>query len=142
MKRILLAVIVLLLMAAVGCCQESKQSLQLTVKSNKQAYFIDEKITLVLTVKNLSSQGIPLFDGDHLRTVVILDGKEYKNIGVMAWGGPDAILPKGEMNIAMELLAYGITGDILTVGKHNLAVKLNGAFSDAITIEVIGKETS
>ncbi len=126
-------------MTSVGYAQKSKQPLQLTIKSDKQAYFIDERITFLLAVKNLSSKEIQILDpvsGTKL-ILLILDGKEYKAIGPTTWGGPSAIPPQGEMNIAIDFAEYGITADVLTSDKHNIAVKINETISNTITIQLI-----
>ena len=112
------------------------QMLMLILKSDKQTYIADEKVSLLLTVKNLGSQGAQLFDGPYLRTRVVFDGKEYKNTGGIAWGGPEAVSPGSQMNIAVELSAYGITKDMLNSGEHSVVVKLNGAISNALSFKI------
>jgi len=131
-----MGMVYLLLVTFTASAQEPNQILQLTLKSDKQTFSIDENVNLKLTINNLSSQEIRLFEGGHFRTIVILDGKDYKNTGAIAWGGPGSVSPKGEIGIGIGLGAYGITKDILAAGKHQIAVKFNGAISNAITIQI------
>ena len=59
----------------------------------------------------------------------------------MAWGGPNALAPNGEINIAIELQSYGISKEKVFPGKHEISIKLNGAVSNALTLEVLGRSS-
>ena len=52
MKHVFLAISASLLMVAVGYCQELKQPLQLTIKSDKQAYEVGEEIWIEGVLSN------------------------------------------------------------------------------------------
>ncbi len=144
MKRVLIGLSLLLVAVPFGYCQESTQLFQLSLKSDKQVYSVDEKMTFLLTIKNLSSKNLQLLgpQGAIELMLVILDGKEYKNLGLgpSAWGGPDALFPKSEINVAIDFVKYGIAKDVLTLGQHHIAAKLHGTLSNTITIKVVGKE--
>ena len=130
-------------MATVGYCQESKQSLVLTIKSDKQVYEVGQEVTLRLGIKNLSSEKIQA-PSLIWSSVVILDGKEHKlkpdYIGL--WNGHGEILPKGAFGYALRLSEYGFTNGTQTIGKHNISVKINKTTSNTIAIEAVGKRAA
>lgn len=130
-------------LSAAGYCQTQEIPMQLTLNTDKRVFSVDEKIGFMLTVKNLSSHDMPIFDnppsGIRLIFVLLLDGKEYAQTGPMGWGGPNAILPHNETKIAIDLIAYGVTKDMLALGRHSAAVKFNEAVSNTISFEVTGK---
>ncbi|MEW6009109.1 MAG: hypothetical protein AB1629_05715 [Candidatus Omnitrophota bacterium] len=135
MRKITLIIIFLVLSASFGYCQD--QSLQLTIKSDKEVYEVGEEVGFQLTIKNVSSEEI---EAPELiwSSKVIIDGKEYsldsKYIGI--WNGPGIILAGTEMFSSIVLSRYGITKDVLTLGKHDISVKIGNAFSNTIQIEV------
>ena len=81
MKKSVFVIAVLCLATTAGFSKEPVQALQLTLKAEKQIYCIDERISSTVKAKNLDSREVPLFNGGCLRTIVVLDGKEYTNKG-------------------------------------------------------------
>ncbi len=139
MKKIILTIILLLLSASFGYGQD--QPLSLFIKSDKQVYRVEEEIKLWLVIKNLSSETVqapPLV----WSSIITIDGREYKlkPEETRPWNGPSAILPKGEFGTTIELAEYDIAKDILTIGKHNIAIEINGTTSNTITIKVVEKK--
>lgn len=143
MKKMLLGIAILLLITSVGCKQKPEQSLQLTIKSDKEVYELGEDVTLPLTIKNISSKqvNVPQLIWS---SKVIINGREYSRrpeyIG--NWNGPAVILSGTEMFTAIGLSSYDITDGTLVVGKHDIALKIDIAISNTITIEVVEKKES
>jgi hypothetical protein len=152
MKRLLLGIVILMLMVSSGYCKD--QPLQLTIKTDKPVYSDDENIAFGLTIKNASLKVIEYIypsDGACLEMwyrdenrdelipwniLIVIDGKEYKTTGPCVWGGPSYALHQGEEKvIVMNLTAFGITKDMI-LGRHSIVVRINGATSNTITIEV------
>ena len=61
MKKILLGIALLCLVASTGYCQEQTQPLQLTIKSDKQVYAVGEEIKIEATFKNNSDKEMIVF---------------------------------------------------------------------------------
>ena len=173
MRKSIFIVLAWALVASSGYCQDVKQPLTLTIKSEKQIFSSDKHIILSLTIKNVSSENVEYIgDGACFQTlqkkgdkvqaeflILEFDGKEYIIVSHgCSWGGPDLILSPGEeKDIVMDIADFGITkhskligvikdgkveyqtitNNILTTGKHKMAVKINEAVSNTITIEVV-----
>lgn len=136
----------LLLIPSFGHGQKQGQPLKLTLKSDKQAYSMDEPMRFLLAANNLSSEKIPILvqgKGSQFNFAVILDGKAYKNCSPGAWGGPDSLSPKSKINIAIELKGCGITKDRVTAGQHHMGIifGLNQAVSNTLAFAVTEKQT-
>ncbi len=113
------------------------QLLELTIKPEKQVYQVGENIALMLILKNLNFVTLNIFQLMD-SSKIILDGKEYRSTGrPNGWGGPLEIEPGSEINVSLGLL-YDVAEDALTIGNHNMAVKINKTISNTVTIEVKG----
>lgn len=71
MKKIISGVLILFFMATACYAQESKQPLQLTIKSAEQVYAVGEEIKLELTINNNSDKEQIIFWGDELPEIVM-----------------------------------------------------------------------
>ena len=65
MKKILPGIGILFLITSIGYCQEPKQSLQLTIKSDKQVYEVGEEINLELSVKNVGKKSTKVYSPEY-----------------------------------------------------------------------------
>src|SRR4051812_36684526 len=65
MKKIVLGILTLLFMATASYCQEAKQPLQLTIKSDKQVYEVGEKITITVSMRNDGNDTIKIYSPDY-----------------------------------------------------------------------------
>ena len=84
MIKTLSAITVLFFIISAGYCQE--QTLQLTIKSNKQAYEVGEQIQLYATIKNTGKEVIKIYSPDYpgVSEIKIIDsqGIQLKPRGV------------------------------------------------------------
>ncbi len=113
--------------------------LQLTIKSDKEVYEVGEEITLGLSIKNLGSKEIvvPELVGS---SKIVMDGREYSRPPIFIWNGIGELLPGTEWTTTIMLSTYGITKDILELGKHDISVQIGDVISNTITIEVVEKK--
>ncbi|UCD55702.1 MAG: toxin-antitoxin system YwqK family antitoxin [Candidatus Omnitrophota bacterium] len=90
-KKILLGIAILLLMTSIGYCQE--QSLQLTIKSDKQVYKIGETINIIQIIKNISDKDVYIDEQSTFRYPKIQTevDKSFESISI----GNAEIKPRG-----------------------------------------------
>jgi len=74
---------------------------------------------------------------------IIWDGKDYKKD--LSWyGGPSKLYPLQGMTVGVRLLDYPIPGEVLTSGRHSIALKVALTESNTVTTDTltvfIGKE--
>lgn len=65
MGKILLSIILSALIVSVGYCQEAEQPLQLTIKSDKEAYKVGESIVVDVVIKNNSDKTLWIVKPQH-----------------------------------------------------------------------------
>ncbi len=145
MKKIILTLILLALPLAC-LAQDTIKTQPLTLTINQiSGYVLDENITFWLTLKNLTSEVIPGIPELIWSSRIIWDGKEYNRThgedwSSPPWSGPAEIPPNAEIGFALGLSDYAVPKEILTVGKHNMTVKIKATTSNTIQIEVKGKK--
>ena len=65
MRRVILVIIGLFITASFGYCQESKQPLELTIKSDKQVYEVGEKINITASIRNNGKENAKIYSPDY-----------------------------------------------------------------------------
>ncbi len=93
-----------------------------------------ESVTSQVIVRNL---GVKKLIAPELYWVlsVVWDGKEYKrDPNKRAWNGPWEIIPKTAWRTGFSLSEYLVPADLLTAGRHTIA--LNDAFAESNTLTV------
>ncbi len=131
MKKIILMVIFASLIFSFGCCEEKNQSVNLTIKSEKNNYTLGEKISVDAIVENLSdseAQVISFYPHKNLwKLVRTYNGKTEKFEYHPSFPEPLAkehfltILPK-EKSL---LLSGDLAGWINKAGKWQVAVEID-----------------
>ncbi|MEW6009114.1 MAG: hypothetical protein AB1629_05740 [Candidatus Omnitrophota bacterium] len=135
MRKIALIIILLVLSDSFGYCQG--QPLQLTIRSDKKVFAVDEDINLWPMLKNLTSQVIEDVPDLIASSKIILDSKEYNHKYLGDWSVRwREIPPNGSIGFILGLADYEFAKEILTIGKHDIAVKINEVTSNTIQIEV------
>ena len=129
MKKIISGILILFFMATIDYAQESKISLQLTIKSDNGIW---------LTMKS-PYPGFP----DPIRKMesskILFDGKEYsqKQQNGFRHGSESYFQNSWIDNIQLLLSGYDITKDMMTSGKHSIAIKIGDVVSNSLNIEIV-----
>lgn len=117
MKKLILSA-VLLLAASVGYSQETTQPLQLTIKSDKQAYEVGEEIKLSMSIENISDKDVLIPSS----FISYTDGYKAIRYGLN-------INVKDSKGNKLEFLGAHFkssdTGTVLKVGEIRNAFKIN-----------------
>jgi len=94
-----------------------------------------ESVSIQITIRNLGMKNLHAPDL-YWGLSVVWDGKEYKRdpkyIG--AWNGIGEIIPKGWLRTGFSLSDYLVPTDVLTAGRHTIALK--DAFAESNTLTV------
>src|SRR5438876_5550574 len=100
-----------------------------------------ESVSSQIIIRNLGVKKM-IVPGLYWGLSVVWDGKEYKrdpkHIG--RWNGPGEIIPKGVLGTGFSLSEYLVPAEVLTVGRHTIALKV--AFAASTTLTVFIEETS
>ena len=137
MRRVNVSIFVLTLLICAGCSQPaSNPKVEIKIESEQTIFRTDENISVLITIKNLTSKDLPAPE-TYWSAFVLLDGKEYKRLAkhIGDWNGPGVIIPNGGLfQTGLTLSEYGIGPDVLTLGKHKLSVKIENDVSNVLTI--------
>ena len=96
MKNIFSGILILLFMAMAGFCQESKQPLQIIIKSDKQVYQAGEVIHLDVTLQNTSDKELVVF-WNNQELMIPEVGVVVKELGEGITGLPNGMVDKGHI---------------------------------------------
>ena len=148
MRRLTLCLSVLMLLICLGCSRQASSSIEelparnpkveIKIESERTTFITGENITVMITIKNLTSQELAAPETYWLASV-LLDGNEFKRLPeyIGSWNGPGVILPNGGyFYTGLTLSEYGIGQDVLTPGEHELAVKIEDDVSNVLTITI------
>lgn len=166
MKKIILVIVFLTLTVFSGYCQESKEPLEFTIKSDKEVYGVGEEIKIFLNIKNISKEPIKIelyfWGKEHLACgtntgfqtpsqVVMLDsnGKDisFSNIAPKALMPPVEFITVAPHETYSAVIPYSknyqthkiIPGNYTITVKYNLSA-LSTLTSNTITIMVVEKK--
>jgi len=114
----------------------SNPKVEIKIESERTTFKTGEDITIMITIKNLTSQELAAPE-TYWSISVLLDENEFKRLPeyIGSWNGPGVILPNGGyFQTGLTLSEYGIGQDVLTLGEHELAVKTEDDVSNVLTI--------
>jgi len=91
----------------------------------------------MIQIKNLTDKDLDA-PTTYWSLVLLLDGKEHKRLPkyIGDWNGPRVIIPGGEFVSGITLSEYGITKENLSLGTHEVALKIGDAVSNTLTITI------
>ncbi len=137
MRKILLGIILLALLASPGYCQEAQRPLTLTIKSDKQVYYVQDRYKmLILTLENMGKDKITPYDIFY-DSFLVIDGKEipYGN-RVVWWGKNEGNRP---ISPGVKFSRRENIGNLFNAnepGKYSIFWKYKGITSNTIVIKV------
>jgi len=148
MRRFTAYLFVLLLAISAGCSKQAPSptagapannpKVEIKIESERATFKRDQDITIMITIKNLTAQELDAPE-TYWSASVLLDGKEYKRLAehTSDWNGPGVILPNGGLfSSGLTLSEYGIKQDALTLGKHEVVVKIEDDLSNVVKITI------
>ncbi|MBM3251585.1 MAG: hypothetical protein FJZ11_02220 [Candidatus Omnitrophica bacterium] len=143
MKKIIFAILFLVIpVTLIAYSSAEAYSFELSLNPVEQKiYDRGERIGLVLTITNTDTRAINAFDEFRFSSTMIIDEVSYRN-EPNDWSaeGDRSIWPSQTLKINFAVSSFTPTKDILTNGKHTVAIRIGENTSNAITIEVAGPE--
>ena len=110
---------------------------EITIGSANGVFKSGDEITISIRIKNLTDKNMDA-PTTYWSAVLLLDGNEHKRLPkhIGDWNGPGVIIAGGEFCAGMSLSEYGITKEILSVGKHEVRMKIGENVSNPLTITI------
>ena len=97
-----------------------------------------ESVSIQINIRNLEMRKLIAPDL-YWGLSVLWDGKEYKrdpkHTGRWKWNGPVEIIPKTAWRTGFSLSEYLVPAEVLTAGRHTIALK--DAFAESNTLTVV-----
>ena len=146
MKRILLGMVLLLLTVIVSCSREPEEPLQLTIKSDKEVYEVEENIIIECKFKNISNKSIRLSDYYRSGPIIIYFKNEYGEeshldfIDVIRPILPIELFREEFVNLGQTVLGLPKAENYKILGKHSIYMIDGNLTSNTITIKVVEKK--
>jgi hypothetical protein len=146
MKQLRLCLCLLATLVMECSAQTSKQpwqvdgkasSTKITIESGQTTFKAGVDVTIMIRLKNLTDKYLDT-PTTYWSAVVLFDRKEHKRLRKYMgdWSGPGIIVPGGEFSSRITLSEYGLTSENLSVGTHEVAMKIGDAVSNTLTIKI------
>ncbi len=105
---------------------------EIVLEGEKVVFDKAESVAIWIVIRNLGTKkliALDLISG----LSVVWDGKEYK-CAKFSWNGPYEIIPKGYLRTGFSLSDCLVPAEVLTAGRHTIALKDAVAESNTLTV--------